>query len=106
MTASPKSQHTEIPCSHWQVYAGGLQGAEQTKGPNTAVKGPAAPLSSVFVWGSIRLPGALLVILIGLELRCIPNVQVGEQEKTDREDSDVKGDLETPEMAPSASQSC
>lgn len=50
------------------------------------------------------LPRALLVILIGLELRCIPNVQVEEQEKTDREDSDVKGDLETPEVAPSGSQ--
>lgn len=46
------------------------------------------------------------MILIGLELRRIPNVQVEEQEKTDREDSDVKGGLETPEMAPSASQNC
>lgn len=46
------------------------------------------------------------MILIGLELRCIPNVQVEEQEKTDRENSNAKGDLETPEMAPSGSQSC
>lgn len=46
------------------------------------------------------------MILISLELRCMPNIQVEEREKTDREDSNAKGDLETPETAPSALQKC
>jgi len=47
--------------------------------------------------GSIRLPRAVLVMLISLELRCIPNTEVEEQEKTDTGDSNAKGDLEKPE---------
>lgn len=46
------------------------------------------------------------MILISLELRCIPNIQVEEEGEADTEDSSAKGDLETPETAPSALQSC
>lgn len=46
------------------------------------------------------------MILISLELRCIQNIKVEEQEKADTEDTKAKGDLETPETAPSALQNC